>query len=195
MPEVALVPGFSAASALSGTRGQKAAELAGAGKPEGSRSGTTGTSGTSGAKNGDRLVLSPEAQRLVAELKATDARVRAHEAAHMAAAGGLAKGGPSFSYQRGPDGKAYAVGGEVSIDSGGVPGNPKAALAKARQIQQAALAPSDPSPQDRAVAAAAAAMAAQALAELSAQDSPKASDGKGQDPAAETQGRLLDISV
>jgi len=131
----------------------------------------------------------------VAELKATDARVRAHEAAHMAAAGGLAKGGPSFSYQQGPDGKAYAVGGEVSIDSGGVPGNPKASLAKARQIQQAALAPSDPSPQDRAVAAAAAAMAAQALGELSVQDRPQEPNGKGQDTATGAKGLLLDVSV
>jgi hypothetical protein len=112
------------------------------------------------------LELSPEAQRVVAELKATDARVHAHEAAHLAAAGGLARGGASFTYQRGPDGKAYAVGGEVPIDTSGVSGDPRATLAKALRIQQAALAPADPSPQDRAVAAAAAAMAAQAQGEL-----------------------------
>ncbi|MFQ5934609.1 MAG: putative metalloprotease CJM1_0395 family protein [Dehalococcoidia bacterium] len=46
----------------------------------------------------------------IARLKARDAQVRAHEQAHVAAAGGLATGGPKFSFQRGPDGKLYAVG-------------------------------------------------------------------------------------
>lgn len=104
--------------------------------------------------------------REITELKAIDRKVRAHEAAHLAAAGGLARGGASFTYTQGPDGKNYAVGGEVAIDTSPVAGDPAATLAKAQQIQAAALAPSDPSPQDRSVAAAAAAMAAQAQAEL-----------------------------
>jgi len=109
---------------------------------------------------------SPAENRQLAELKARDQQVRAHEAAHLGAAGGLARGGASFSYQRGPDGRNYAVGGEVTIDTSAVPGNPQATLAKAQQIQAAALAPADPSPQDRSVAAAATAMAAQAQQEL-----------------------------
>ncbi|HEX9010202.1 MAG TPA: putative metalloprotease CJM1_0395 family protein [Holophagaceae bacterium] len=113
--------------------------------------------------------------REIADLKARDQRVRAHEAAHLTAAGGLARGGASYTYERGPDGNAYAVGGEVSIDTSPVPGNPAATLAKAQRIQAAALAPADPSSQDRSVAAAAAAMATQAQRDLQRVQSGKAS--------------------
>lgn len=107
----------------------------------------------------------PAQARVLADLRARDRQVRAHEAAHLAAAGGLARGGASFTYTRGPDGRNYATGGEVSIDA--TPADtPTATLAKAQQIQAAALAPADPSPQDRSVAAAAATMAAQARREL-----------------------------
>lgn len=116
--------------------------------------------------SGTPTALSDEDRRRIQALKAADARVRAHESAHQGAAGGIATGGATFTYVRGPDGQAYAVGGEVTIDAGPVPGNPRATLAKAQQIQRAALAPADPSPQDQAVAAAAQAMAAQASAEL-----------------------------
>ncbi|WP_347279629.1 putative metalloprotease CJM1_0395 family protein, partial [Plasticicumulans sp.] len=82
----------------------------------------------------------------VAELAAIDARVRAHEAAHRAAAGELARGG-SFTYRTGPDGRAYAVAGEVGIDAAVIHGDPAATLAKMLQVERAALAPADPSPQ------------------------------------------------
>lgn len=110
--------------------------------------------------------LSPEQQREVQQLQNRDREVKAHEAAHMAAAAGLVRGGMSFSYQTGPDGRRYAVGGEVSIDSSAVAGDPQATIEKARQIQAAALAPAEPSGQDRAVAASAARMAAEARVEL-----------------------------
>lgn len=126
-------------------------------------------SGRRAAAGGDSLALSPAAQREVARLKAIDAEVRAHEAAHLAAGGGLVRGGASFTYARGPDGRQYAVGGEVTIDSGAVPGNPRATIAKAEQVKAAALAPANPSPQDHAVAAAAEQMAAQASADLARQ--------------------------
>lgn len=119
----------------------------------------------------DTVAVSPEARRKLAELKARDQEVRAHEAAHMAAGGSLVKGGASFSYQRGPDGGLYAVGGEVSIDTS-PERDPRATLAKAERIRAAALAPSDPSSTDRAAAAAASAMAAQAAAELARQNRP-----------------------
>jgi len=102
----------------------------------------------------------------VRELKARDLEVRTHEQAHLSAAGRYANGGASFTYQRGPNGVSYATGGEVSIDTSPVSGDPKATLEKAQVIQRAALAPAQPSSQDRAVAAAAAQMAAQARAEL-----------------------------
>ncbi|MCA9420462.1 MAG: hypothetical protein KC592_05570 [Nitrospira sp.] len=102
----------------------------------------------------------------VVELQNRDREVRNHEQAHIAASGGLTKGGASFSFQRGSDGKLYAVGGEVSIDTSPVPGNPQATIQKAQQIRAAALAPADPSAQDRAVAVAANAIEATARKEL-----------------------------
>jgi len=85
------------------------------------------------------------------------------------AAGGYARGAPSFTYQKGPDGVMYAVGGEVPIDVSPVPDNPQATLQKAEIIQRAALAPAEPSGQDRQVAARAAALAITARQELAQQ--------------------------
>lgn len=124
-----------------------------------------------------RPSLTPEQQSRVDKLKARDREVRAHEQAHLAAAGGLARGGATFTTTVGPDGKQYATGGEVSIDTSPVPNNPAATLAKARQIQAAASAPADPSGPDRAVAAAAARMAAQASQDLARQRSQGAAGG------------------
>ena len=100
--------------------------------------------------------LSQEEQRIVTELQAADTNVRAHEAAHMAAGGGLTSPA-SYTYERGPDNKMYAVAGEVGISTG--EGNtPQESLNKAQTIRRAALAPADPSPQDLKVAAQAASM-------------------------------------
>jgi len=107
-------------------------------------------------------------QQLIQSLASRDREVRAHERAH-ASVGGQFAGSPSYEFQRGPDGVSYAIGGEVSISSGGVPNDPEATIAKAQQIQRAALAPADPSSQDRAVAAGAASLELQALAELAQQ--------------------------
>ncbi len=108
--------------------------------------------GSESAANGIRE-LSPEEKQRVAELKAIDQAVRQHEQAHLSAAGGLARGGASFSYVTGPDGKQYAVGGEVQIDTSGVPDDPSATITKAQNIRRAALAPAKPSSQDQRVAA------------------------------------------
>jgi len=89
---------------------------------------------------------------LLRELQKADQSVKAHELAHLAAAGGYAKGGASFSYQRGPDGQNYAIGGEVQVDTG-KEATPAATIQKMQIIRQAALAPVDPSPQDQLVAA------------------------------------------
>lgn len=106
----------------------------------------------------------------IAQLAKTDREVRAHEQAHLAASGGHATSGASYQYTTGPDGKRYAVAGEVGIDTSTVPGNPEATIRKAQIIQAAASAPSDPSGQDRAVAAQAAQMEAKARLELARQD-------------------------
>ncbi|MFN3305759.1 MAG: putative metalloprotease CJM1_0395 family protein [Candidatus Kapaibacteriota bacterium] len=96
--------------------------------------------------------LSPEEQRRLQELKQIDSKVRAHEMAHLAAGGGLVRGGASFKYEIGPDGKQYAVAGEVKIDMSFNPDDPESAIQKMQQVRRAALAPADPSPQDRSVA-------------------------------------------
>jgi len=119
-------------------------------------------------KSQSRLNLSDEALAQLVKLKARDRQVRQHEAAHLAAAGGLATSSASFTYQKGPDGVNYAIGGEVGIDVS--PGRtPQETIARATTIQAAALAPADPSSADLAVAAKAQQMGQQAQAELAQQ--------------------------
>ncbi|MEH6625864.1 MAG: putative metalloprotease CJM1_0395 family protein [Motiliproteus sp.] len=101
----------------------------------------------------------------VKKLAAIDRDVRAHEAAHAAAGGSLA-GSPNLSFTRGPDGRLYATGGEVSIDTSPVSNDPEATIQKAQTIIQAALAPARPSPQDIQVAAQAQALLVDAQAEV-----------------------------
>ncbi len=96
--------------------------------------------------------------RLIAALEKRDREVRDHENAHRAAGGDLVRGG-SYDYQQGPDGRRYAVGGDVKIDTTAVPGDPEATAEKMAQVIRAALAPARPSTTDLAVAA-------QATAEL-----------------------------
>lgn len=101
----------------------------------------------------------------IAELVSRDREVRTHEQAH-ASVGGAYAGAPTYTFKRGPDGKSYAVGGEVSIDTSPVPNDPEATLRKMELVQRAALAPAEPSAQDLSVAAEAAAQATQARSEL-----------------------------
>lgn len=120
------------------------------------------------AKNPNHL--DEDEKQQVAKLKQRDAEVRAHEQAHMAAAGSLALSGPNYVYQIGPDGKQYAIGGDVKIDTS--PGRtPEETAQKAKQIRAAALAPAEPSAQDVKVAAAAASMEMEAAAKLSEKNS------------------------
>lgn len=116
----------------------------------------------------DPTQLSDEDLALLAKLKSRDLEVRQHEAAHLAVAGGLATSGASFTYQKGPDGVNYAIGGEVGIDLS--PGRtPEETIERARIVQAAALAPAQPSGPDLAVAAAAQQLQQQARAELAQQ--------------------------
>jgi|GEM_PF-1304825 len=131
----------------------------------------------SGDDDSDRgpAQMSEEERAVVEKLKSRDSAVRAHEMAHVAAAGGLA-GAPVFSYQTGPDGRRYAIGGSVSIDTS-PERSPEDTIAKAQRIRSAALAPADPSAQDRAVASRASRMesqARQALAREQAEESSAA---------------------
>ncbi|MGI6655540.1 MAG: putative metalloprotease CJM1_0395 family protein [Desulfobulbus sp.] len=112
--------------------------------------------------------LSAEDLAMIRELKKRDQEVKAHETAHLVTAGRYARGGASYTYQQGPDGKRYAVGGEVPIDVS-KESTPEATLSKMRTVKQAAMAPASPSAADRRIAAEAAAREAQALSELQAQ--------------------------
>ncbi|MEE9293437.1 MAG: putative metalloprotease CJM1_0395 family protein [Phycisphaerae bacterium] len=114
---------------------------------------------------GGKSELTEEEKREVAELEKRDREVRQHEAAHKTAAGQYARGAPQLEYTRGPDGKQYATGGEVDIDTSEVPGDPQATIRKMQQVRRAASAPAHPSAQDRTVAAQAAQIEARARVE------------------------------
>ena len=109
--------------------------------------------------------LTPAQQAQVTELQARDTQVRAHEAAHLAAGAGVVTGSASFTYQRGPDNKQYAVGGEVPIDAsaGRVP---EETISKMQRVRTAALAPRDPSSTDYQVASTATMLELKARLEL-----------------------------
>jgi hypothetical protein len=149
------------------SREQEEPSLAGnvAATPTDDRNNETEKASPSGQQ--DRVSLSSDAQ-VIQELQARDREVRNHEAAHAAVGGGHAAS-PTYSYQKGPDGRSYAVGGEVQIDTSKVAGDPQATLQKAETIRAAALAPAQPSSADRAIAAKAAVMATEARAELASE--------------------------
>jgi hypothetical protein len=131
---------------------------------------TAGLSGTAPLRSGAAQELTPEQQRQVARLKEIDRNVRAHEAAHMRAGRGVVTSGASYSYTYGPDGKAYAVGGEVGVDTS-AEAKPQANIDKGQRIRAAAMAPSDPSPQDYRVASVGGQLEARGRADLAAERS------------------------
>ena len=167
--------------------------------------GTGAGAGTDAAGNARRAEpatgdqgLTPEELEQLSELKARDQEVRTHEAAHQAV-GGQYAGAMTLTYQRGPDGVNYAVGGEVSVDVSPVSGDPAATIDKMRVVRAAALAPAEPSAQDRAVAAQAMKTLLEAQSELALenevsdpvsteadQQSPESGYGSNQRKAEET---------
>ena len=77
--------------------------------------------------------------------------MRQEEAAHAAVAGDLA--GPiEYVYQRGPDGRQYAVGGSVGIQAIVSSGDPAELRRIGARLAAAATAPTNPSAQDHATA-------------------------------------------
>ncbi len=138
----------------------------------------------------DRVQLSREALQ-VSQMATTDRAVRDHEAAHQAA-GGQYAGSASFAYQQGPDGKRYAVSGEVTIDASAVAGNPEATMKKAETVRAAALAPVDPSPQDHQVAIEASRMELQARAELQSQHVEESAEARKENGTPPSESRQQD---
>ncbi len=155
------------------------------------------TNSTNSSKQGSkaqnsRTQLTDEQRVLVSKLKARDLEVRQHEAAHLAAAGGLATSGASYTYQKGPDGVDYAIGGEVGIDVS--PGRtPQETIERARIVRAAALAPAEPSGPDLAVAAQAQQLELQAQAELAQQQNQGNQDQNQQSERRNQVNRAYDV--
>lgn len=140
--------------------------------------------------NGVELTMQQVQQ--VRELQSIDRNVKAHEAAHQAAGGGLA-GAASFSYTRGPDNQMYATAGEVPIrmQKGRTP---EETIANARQVVAAAMAPADPSPQDYKVAANALKMEFEARAEATKLKAQEAQEKKEEKEEKQEKQENLDIN-
>ncbi|WOF73085.1 putative metalloprotease CJM1_0395 family protein [Parvibaculaceae bacterium PLY_AMNH_Bact1] len=108
--------------------------------------------GSSAAKAGPQTDLTPEEEAEVERLKKREEEVKAHEAAHAAAGGGVT-GGISYSYTTGPDNKEYITDGEIQINTSAGGSDPASVIAKMEAVIRSAYAPADPSSKDRQVAA------------------------------------------
>jgi len=146
-------------------------------------SGNAGNAESSKKEDPDKDGLTEEEEKQVKELKDRDREVRAHEQAH-ARVGGPYASAPTYTFQQGPDGGRYAIGGEVQIDTSSE-NTPEATARKMQIVIRAALAPADPSPQDLKVAAQARATMAAAQAEARKES---AEELQGSDETEETSG-------
>jgi hypothetical protein len=86
-------------------------------------------------------------QQAIDRLKSRDREVRAHEASHSTSPELIKIGSAQFDYTIGPDGKAYATGGKVTLTTGNAR-TPEEALSKAEALKKASMAPGAPSSQD-----------------------------------------------
>lgn len=148
-----------------------------------------------GATNTGGEPLTKEQESQVRELKRRDAEVKAHEQAH-AAVGGAYASAPKYTYTKGPDGKKYAIGGEVQIDTS-PERTPDATIRKMDVVIAAALAPAEPSSQDRAVARQAQQQRQEAQTERAehqaAERAERSGEGDEVEAAGDTEG--LDSSI
>ncbi len=120
------------------------------------------------AGNNESLTIKEKLE--VKEMEHRERGIRRHEQEHLMAARDMGIGSPSFQYKRGPDGKKYAVHGEVNIDASLVGSEPAETIDKALKMQRSALAPSDPSAKDMDVAARARSIEAKAHRKLSREE-------------------------
>ncbi len=135
------------------------------------------TDTTSIAQDGP-LHLDEAEKEQVRELRERDREVRAHENAHLAAGAGVTRGGPSYTFQVGPDGKRYAVGGEVPIQVTSGSDDPNERIIHAQKVRAAALAPAEPSGADLQVAQQASQEIARAQADLRKQATQPAEESE-----------------
>lgn len=139
---------------------------------------TNSNSEEQASNNSNKEELTQQEKQEVAELKTTDAEVKAHENAHKAAAAGLRTSAPNYEYETGPDGKKYAVAGDVNI-SYQTSSDPEVNLKNAQQLKAAALAPAEPSSQDRKVAMKAEREIAKARQEIHEEELKKEKEADG----------------
>lgn len=95
--------------------------------------------------------LTPAEQSLVARLTERDREVRRHEMLHYQTGLPYTQQ-PQFWFVTGPDGRRYAVSGQVGFVMSKLSGKASDLLAQLQVLQRAALAPHQPSSQDLAVA-------------------------------------------
>ena len=114
--------------------------------------------------------LTNEEQKKLDQLKARDKEVRIHEQQHQRVGGQYASA-PSYSTEKGPDGKDYAVGGEVQISTS-EESEPEQTITKMQQVR----APAEPSSQDYSVARKAQQKEMEARAELNSSKAEKADE-------------------
>ncbi|MDE2599508.1 MAG: hypothetical protein KGL40_07790 [Rhodocyclaceae bacterium] len=147
------------------------------------------TAGSASTEASLQTRYTPSQQRRIAELVRVDAEVRAHERAHINVGRDLIISGPSYEYTYGPDGRQYAVAGEVGIDTSPEHA-PQANIDKGRHIQATALAPADPSAQDYAVATTGKALEALGYSELRSQRAAEAAAAHSPVHAYATSGHV-----
>ena len=111
-------------------------------------------------------------QRVVDKLQIRDREVRAHEMSHGIDPNLIKIGSAQFDYTIGPDGKAYATGGKVTLATGN-PTSPEDAVDKAQALKKASMAPGNPSPQDFQALNAAISMEAEAQSNIYSDDKNK----------------------
>lgn len=134
-------------------QGAEKSQAQGQGQVQGQETQTKGQeskpSSSQTPKGIDGQELTEEEQQKVKEMKERDEEVRVHENAHKSA-GGQYAAAPTYTYETGPDGKRYITDGEVSIDIGEEK-DPQATIEKMQVVKRAAMAPAEPSGQDRKV--------------------------------------------
>jgi len=109
--------------------------------------GRLGSSHVLVAKERDTSAPESKEQKAIDELKRRDKEVRVHEAAHGSDPRLVKIGAAQFDYTIGPDGKAYATGGKVTLSTGSAR-TPEEALSKAEALTKASMAPGEPSSKD-----------------------------------------------
>lgn len=134
-------------------QGAEKSQAQGQGQVQGQETQTKGQeskpSSSQTPKGIDGQELTEEEQQKVKEMKERHEEVRVHENAHKSA-GGQYAAAPTYTYETGPDGKRYITDGEVSIDIGEEK-DPQATIEKMQIVKRAAMAPAEPSGQDRKV--------------------------------------------